>query len=164
MGSSVAVRAAGGAHRYGGDARERGSILPKRKNCRGEPPDYIIDGTERRRQRPKSPEKQGLYYSGRKKTHTEKSVVIVQARSKRVGYLSHTYSGKMHDKRIAEEGQINYPPDTVLQKGTGFQGYEPMVKESHQPKKKTARQRAESEREAAQWGVGAGESESRTRH
>src|SRR4051794_26653331 len=37
----------------------------------------LIDGTERRRQRPKSPEKQALHYSGKKKTHTDKNVVIV---------------------------------------------------------------------------------------
>ncbi len=36
----------------------------------------IIDGTERRRQRPKTPEKQALYYSGKKKTHTDKNVLV----------------------------------------------------------------------------------------
>src|SRR5205823_1050139 len=35
-------------------------------------PRLIIDGTERRRQRPKSPEKQAAHYSGRKKVHTDK--------------------------------------------------------------------------------------------
>jgi hypothetical protein len=43
----------------------------------------IIDGTERRRQRPKSPEKQRAHYSGRKKTHSDKNVVVADARSKR---------------------------------------------------------------------------------
>src|SRR3990170_5318953 len=37
--------------------------------------DYIIDGTERRRQRPKNPEKQALHYSGKKKAHSDKNVV-----------------------------------------------------------------------------------------
>src|SRR5215831_17139609 len=37
----------------------------------------IIDGTERRRQRPKEPEKQALHSSGKKKTHTDKNVVVV---------------------------------------------------------------------------------------
>jgi len=44
----------------------------RRERRTGEPLDLIIDGTERRRQRPKSPEKQALFYSGRKKTHSEK--------------------------------------------------------------------------------------------
>jgi hypothetical protein len=50
----------------------------------------IIDGTERRRQRPKNQEKQALHYSGKKKTHSDKDVVIVNAHSKRVSYLSGT--------------------------------------------------------------------------
>src|SRR5947208_11759079 len=36
----------------------------------------IIDGTERRRQRPKNAEKQARHYSGKKKTHTDKNVVL----------------------------------------------------------------------------------------
>src|SRR3954468_23787557 len=36
----------------------------------------IIDGTERRRQRPKNPEKQARHYSGKKKAHTDKNVVL----------------------------------------------------------------------------------------
>lgn len=104
----------------------------------GEPTDYLIDGTERRRQRPKNPEKQALHYSGKKKMHSDKNVVIVQTRSKRVGYLSPTYSGKTHDKKIADAEQIAYPRQTVLHKDTGFQGYEPHVQQTHQPKKNRA--------------------------
>lgn len=138
-----------------------GQKFAQAESLKGEHPDYIIDGTERRRQLLKNPEKQALHY--RRKTHTDKNVVIVQALSKRVGYLSPNYSGKTHDKRIADEGQISYPPDTVLRKDTGFQGYEPKVKETHQLKK-TAWQRVESEREEAKSGVGEGASESGTRH
>jgi hypothetical protein len=52
--------------------------------------DLIIDGTERHRQRPKSPEKQALHYSGKKKVHSDKNVVIVNAKGKRIGNLSQT--------------------------------------------------------------------------
>src|SRR5262245_20653367 len=38
---------------------------------RAEPLDLIIDGTERRRQRPKSPEKQARHCSGKKKVHSD---------------------------------------------------------------------------------------------
>jgi hypothetical protein len=55
-----------------------------------EPRDDIIDGTERRRQRPKNPEKQGLPYSGQKKAPPDKNVLIANRRTKRVGYLSPT--------------------------------------------------------------------------
>lgn len=99
-------------------------------------PEFIIDGTERRRQRPKNQEKQRLYYSGKKKAHSDKNVVIVQAQTKRVGFLSQTYTGKTHDKKIADEESICYPRDAVLHKDTGFQGYEPAVQQTCQPKKK----------------------------
>jgi hypothetical protein len=97
--------------------------------------DLIIDGTERRRQRPKDTEKQALYYSGKKKTHTEKNVMITDKKTKRVAFLSKTYTGKTHDKKIADQESVRYPKKTTLHKDTGFQGYEPNVAESHQPKK-----------------------------
>src|SRR3954463_6906545 len=88
----------------------------------GQAPRLIIDGTERRRQRPKNPEKQAAHYSGRKKVHSDKNVVVVEAGTKRVSYLSGTYVGKAADKRIAESEDITYPPGAVLYKDTGFQG------------------------------------------
>ena len=101
----------------------------------GERPELIIDGTERRRQRPKSPAKQADVYSGKKKTHCDKNVVLVQAKTKRVGFLSQTYVGKTHDKKIVDTEPITYPPDTILYKDTGFQGYEPAGIQPRQPKK-----------------------------
>jgi hypothetical protein len=99
-------------------------------------PRLIIDGTERRRQRPKSPEKQALHYSGKKKTHTDKNVVIVTLPRERVDFLSPTYAGKTHDKKIADTERIVYPPGAILYQDTGFQGYNPAVKETRQGKKK----------------------------
>jgi Helix-turn-helix of DDE superfamily endonuclease/DDE superfamily endonuclease len=105
---------------------------------RAEVADYIIDGTERRRQRPKSPEKQALHYSGKKKLHSDKNLVIVNTRSRRVGYLSPTHAGKTHDKKVADQEQIAYPRRAVLHKDTGFQGYEPKAVRSRQVKKSRA--------------------------
>jgi hypothetical protein len=110
----------------------------------------MIDGTERRRQRPKEPEKQALHYSGKKKTHTDKNVVVVSGSSKRVLFLSRTYAGKTHDKRIADEAHLRYPPGTTLYKDTGFQGYEPPVEQTCQPKKKAAGTRTDEGRETHQ--------------
>lgn len=103
--------------------------------------ELIIDGTERRRQRPKTKGKQSLHYSGKRKTHSDKNVVVVNAKTKRVGYLSQTYAGKVHDKKIVDTEPIQYPVGTILYKDTGFQGYEPNVQQSHQPKKSRARAR-----------------------
>jgi len=100
--------------------------------------ELIIDGTDRRRQRPKSPAKQALHYSGKHKTHCDKNVVVVQAKTTRVGYLSQTYAGKTHDKKIADSEALRYPRHTILYKDTGFQGYEPAVGQTRQPKKSRA--------------------------
>jgi Helix-turn-helix of DDE superfamily endonuclease/DDE superfamily endonuclease len=125
------------------------AVLPERdpshfaqsQAASGETPRLIIDGTDRRRQRPKNPEKQAAHYTGKKKTHTDKNVVIANVQSKRIGFLSGTYAGKTHDKKIADQEDISYPPETVLYKDTGFQGYEPAVKETCQAKKKATRRR-----------------------
>jgi hypothetical protein len=101
--------------------------------------DSIIDGTERRRQRPKKAEKQALHYSGKKKIHSDKNVIIATAKRKRVSYLSQTYPGKIHDKKVADTEKISYPKHIALHKDTGFQGYEPNVRKFYQPKKSLAR-------------------------
>jgi hypothetical protein len=101
--------------------------------------ELIIDGTDRRRQRPRSPERQALHYSGKHKTHSDKNVVVVHAKTKRVGYLSQTYAGKVHDKKIADHEAPCYPRHTILYKDTGFQGYEPAVQSTRQPKKSRAK-------------------------
>jgi hypothetical protein len=124
-------------------ALKRLGCLPERNPKRfsqherqqGEPPELIIDGTERRRQRPKNPEKQRLHYSGKKKAHSDKNVVLVNAHSRRVSYLSSTYAGKTHDKKVAEGEAIRYPRQSTLLKDSGFQGYEPRVRRTCQPKK-----------------------------
>jgi len=90
--------------------------------------DSIIDGTERRRQRPKNAEKQALHYSGKKKIHSDKNVIIATAKRKRISYLSQTYPGKTHDKKVADTEKISYPEQIALHKDTGFQGYEPKVR------------------------------------
>lgn len=129
------------------EALDKVGVLPEREPQHfaqsepqhGEPPTLIIDGTERRRQRPKTPEKQAAHYSGKKKTHCDKNVVIVQAKTKRVGFLSQTYAGKIHDKKIVDTEPIVYPAGTILYQDTGFQGYAPEVEQICQPKKNLAR-------------------------
>jgi hypothetical protein len=99
-------------------------------------PDLVIDDTERRRERPKDGEKQTQHFSGKKKTHTDKNVLLVNSQSKKVVYLSPTVVGKTHDKKVADENPIRYPAGATLSKDTGFQGYEPGGVLTFQPKKK----------------------------
>src|SRR4051812_17426457 len=82
----------------------------------GAGPRLIIDGTDRRRQRPKNPDKQALHYTGRRKAHCDRNVVVADARTRRVGFLSRTHPCRAHDKRIADDAGIAYPPGTVLYK------------------------------------------------
>ena len=127
-------------------ALQRLDVKPERDGRRfaraerrhNEAADYVIDGTERRRARPKNPEKQALFYSGKKKAHSDKNVVLAQTQTTRVAHLSPTYSGKTHDKKIADTERIVYPPGTTVRKDTGFQGYEPAGTQTHQPKKSRA--------------------------
>jgi hypothetical protein len=111
----------------------------KKEQDRSDAVDAIIDGTERRRQRPKKAEKQALHYSGKKKIHSDKNVVIATAKKKRISFLSQTYPGKTHDKKVADLEHLSYPSHIRLYKDTGFQGYEPKVRRLLQPKKSHAR-------------------------
>jgi len=128
-------------------ALETLEVMPERRpsqfadyeSSKGKATELIIDGTDRRRQRPQSPEKQALHYSGKRKAHSDKNVVVVNAKTTRVGYLSQTYAGKIHDKKIADQEALCYPRHTILYKDTGFQGYEPLVDQTRQPKKSPVR-------------------------
>jgi len=130
------------------DALDDLGLLPERDGAKfarhergkGKKAPLIIDGVDRKRQRPKKADKQKLHYSGKKKTHSDKNVVIVNAKTKRVGFLSTTYAGKVNDKKIADEEKISYPRQTTLYKDTGFQGYEPKKVTTQQPKKSHGKQ------------------------
>ena len=67
-------------------------------------PFFCHDGTERPIARPKDADEQEIYYSGKQKDHTIKNVLLVDATG-RIWFLSATYAGKAHDKRIADEAQ-----------------------------------------------------------
>jgi hypothetical protein len=98
-------------------------------------PDLALDGTERRRQRPQDAAEQRAHYSGKKKTHTDKNIVLINESSGKVVYLGPTEAGSKHDKKAADEAAISYPSQATLDKDTGFQGYEPAGVLTRQPKK-----------------------------
>ena len=98
-------------------------------------PALALDGTERRRQRPTDPVQQHEHYSGKKKAHTDKNLLLVNEHTGKVVYLGPTIAGKTHDKKAADEDQIAYPINATLDKDTGFQGYEPAGVLTQQPQK-----------------------------
>lgn len=98
-------------------------------------PDLVIDGTERRRQRPRDAQQQRESYSGKKKSHTDKNILLANTHTRKVVYLSPTEVGKTHDKKMVDQQPIAYPSAATLAKDTGFQGYEPKGVVTYQPKK-----------------------------
>lgn len=98
-------------------------------------PDFAIDGTERRRERPQANGGQKVHYSGKKKTHTDKNILLINESTGKIVYLGPTEAGSKHDKKAADEAAIEYPLHASLDKDTGFQGYEPADVLTRQPQK-----------------------------
>jgi hypothetical protein len=65
-----------------------------------------------------------------------KNTLIIDIEERLVRYLSQTWPGRIHDKRICDEEGYAFPPGCVLFKDTGFQGFEPDHVATYQPKKK----------------------------
>lgn len=97
--------------------------------------EFMIDGTERPINRPKDKGDRKTYYSGKKKAHTVKNNII-SARGGKIIFLSDTYEGKKHDKKIADEEDYSFPKGSKLWQDTGFQGFSPDGVTIKQPKKK----------------------------
>ena len=98
--------------------------------------EFIIDGTERPIQRPKNKDRQRENYSGKKKRHTRKNNVIRPKSSRKIKGLSPTVEGKRHDKKLADDQKLVFPPGSKLWQDTGYQGYAPPGVVIFQPTKK----------------------------
>jgi len=62
--------------------------------------EFVMDGTERRINRPKDKEKRDQHYSGKKTTTTVKNHVMTErCKGGKVKYLSQTVEGKRHDQK-----------------------------------------------------------------
>jgi hypothetical protein len=112
-----------------------GPAVAEHERRQGDAHDLVIDGVERRRQRPKDREIQAIHYSGKKKAHSDKNVVVVSTQTKRVSFLSQTLPGSVHDKKLADHANIHYHQKTTLRSDLGLLGYAPAVREHLQPKK-----------------------------
>ena len=125
------------------DALDRARLLPERDGSRlaevlaaTEELVALLDGVERPTQRPVDPEQQRANYSGKKKGHRRKNIVVTTYRQRRVNFLSETVEGRRHDKPIADDEALTFPDDMVLGQDTEFQGYCPPNVQVCQPKKK----------------------------
>ena len=82
-------------------------------------PPFGHDGTERRIARPQDPTEQTRCYSGKKKCHTVKNVLLINA-ALTILFLSETYAGSTHDKRIADATPYPLPAGSRLLQDLGF--------------------------------------------
>jgi len=96
---------------------------------------YLHDGTERPIPRPKDNTKQKEFYSGKKKCHTVKNILII-GRLCKILFLTRTCEGKKHDKKAADEAGYSFPEGSALYQDTGFQGFTIAGVTIFQPKKK----------------------------
>jgi transposase, IS4 family len=76
-----------------------------------------------------------LYYSGKKKRHTLKNVLLIDSFGS-IHFLSDTYEGRVHDTCIADEARYTLPIGSILYQDAGFQGFNLPGVQIMQPKKK----------------------------
>jgi len=93
------------------------------------------DGTERPIPRPTDQDAQKMYYSGKKRQHTIKNILLINLFC-RIRFLSPTCEGKKHDKKVADEANYALPEGSSLFQDTGFQGFIVAGVLILQPKKK----------------------------
>ena len=108
-------------------------VLPERKIERVEEffekypllKDLYIDGVERPTQRPKDYHEQKDYYSGKKKRHTRKNIIVADA-NREILLLSQTHPGRHQDYGLFKESSFPHhlPDDVSLWVDSGFQGIE----------------------------------------
>ncbi len=99
--------------------------------------EVIVDGTERPICRPKDPEKQKDYFSGKKKRHTSKNLAAT-SKDKKILVLTPSTTGKTHDKKIQDHEDIigGIPDDIPVLGDLGFQGVQKQYINVHLPHKK----------------------------
>ena len=126
-------------------ALKRKLLLPERKITSVEEfqrlfpeiTEVLVDGTERKRQRPKKKRSQQKTYSGKKKAHTRKNIVVTDTK-KRILVLTKTKSGRRHDKRLADKEAVfeTIPKNIAVFTDTAFVGGQTAHPNLFLPKKK----------------------------
>lgn len=108
-------------------------VLPKRKintpeeffEAFPEAREVMLDGVERPTIRSQRDKVQRKHYSGKKKRHMRKNVILTD-RKKRILLLSPTKHGRVHDKRLADKNLLarGIPESVSVLADTGFQGFQ----------------------------------------
>ena len=80
------------------------------------------DGVERPIRRPKDSDKQKKVYSGKKKRHTKKNIILTNPETTQVLYLGKTQDGTMHDKKAIDEETLKTDISVNMGLDLGFEG------------------------------------------
>ena len=80
-------------------------------------------------------DEQNEYYSGKKKCHTVKNILLIDDACV-IRFMSATYAGKWHEKALVDDEQYRLPVGSVLYQDMGFQGFAVVNVTIQQPTKK----------------------------
>ena len=99
--------------------------------------EVMLDGLERPTVRSQKSKQQRKHYSGKKKRHTRKNLVLANPK-KKILILTPTKHGKIHDKKMADKNLLasRIPEEVSLLVDTGFQGIQKQHLNTLIPKKK----------------------------
>lgn len=120
-------------------------VLPKRRISTPEEffasfpgiKEVMLDGVERPTIRSQKGKAQKKHYSGKKKRHTRKNIVVTDEK-KRILILTPSKHGNVHDKKIADKNLLarGIPDEVSILADTGFQGLSKQHPNVLMPKKK----------------------------
>jgi DDE superfamily endonuclease/Helix-turn-helix of DDE superfamily endonuclease len=91
---------------------------------------------ERPVRRPQDSEDRRKDYSGKKKRHTKKNIILTEKATGEVLGLGATQPGSKHDKASVDEEHYTFPDGSTVFQDKGFQGYAPEGATIQQPTKK----------------------------
>ena len=83
-----------------------------------------MDAAERPVERSQDDDNQKDHYSGKQKDHTVKNDLMYRD-NQQIVYLSETYEGRVHDKKIADQEDCQFPKNSRLRLDLGYLGYYP---------------------------------------
>jgi hypothetical protein len=97
--------------------------------------EVLVDGMERPTVRSKKDKTQRKHYSGKKKRHMRKNLVVTDVK-KRILALTPTKHGRAHDKKLFDKARLHIPEEVAIIADTGFQGLQKNHTNTLLPKKK----------------------------
>jgi hypothetical protein len=99
--------------------------------------EVMLDGMERPTVRSQKKKSQNKHYSGKKKRHTRKNLILTNSK-KKILLITPTKHGKVHDKKMSDKNLIAFriPKEVSLLVDTGFQGIQKQHENTLIPKKK----------------------------